>query len=90
MILNSMFEITEVSGEYMAIPLTTISSKFNGVVALNEASAFLLKYMNTSKTRENLVDLLIANYDVAPEIATRDVDIFVKKMIEVGVILNNE
>lgn len=84
MILSSSFEIVEVAGEYMAIPIGEQS--FNGIVALNEASAFLLGKLSQSKSEEELVSCLIEEYLVDKDIAECDVGVFVRKATEIGLI----
>lgn len=87
MVKNPSFEITEVSGEYMAIPVGDATKELNGIVALNEASAYLLQLMNTSKTKEELVDLLVQEYEVDQITAAKDIDAFIAKLMELGIIL---
>lgn len=87
MVKNSSFEITEVSGEYMAIPVGDATKSLNGIVALNEASAYLLQQMSTSKTKTELIDLLTQQYEVDQATATKDVDAFVAKLMEIGLIV---
>ena len=86
MIINDSFEIVEMSGEYMAIPLGKAASSLNGIVALNEASAFLLKQLSTPKTKDELVELLLNEYDVDEDLARRDVDVFVEALTKIDLI----
>ena len=62
MILSEDFEILEVAGEYMAIPLGNESDRFRGVVALNEEAAFLLENMRCQRNMGDLVDLLFGDH----------------------------
>ena len=64
MIKNPEFEITEVSGEFMAIPIGDTAHSFRGIVALNNASAFLLRQMETHKSKPELVNLLCSEFKV--------------------------
>lgn len=86
MIMNDSFELTEVSGEYMAIPLGDAAASLNGIVALSEAAAFLLKQMTAPKTKDELVELLLDEYDIEIDVARHDVDIFVETLKKIDLI----
>ena len=63
MIRNRDFEITNIADEYMAVPVGKESAFFHGVVTLSEPAAFLLKQMTEPRTREELIDLLLEEYE---------------------------
>ena len=86
MTVNDSYEIVEVSGEYMAIPVGDAATSFNGIVTLSEAAAFLLKCMDTPKTTMELVDYLTTEYDVDKAIAKADVERFVSQLLEIGIL----
>lgn len=87
MIKNPEFEIVEISGEYMAIPLGETARSIKGIVGLNDASAFLLRKMETHRTEQELVHMLCSEFNVDESTAQRDVHSFVDKMQSIGVIL---
>ena len=64
MILKPSFEIVDVAGEYMAIPVGKLADSFGGIVTLSETAAFLLKNMKTEKTVDELAHLLSQEYDI--------------------------
>ena len=86
MVLKKDFEIVDMVGEHMVVPLGKEVTSFSGIVALSEASAFLLKSMETGKTEDELVDILIDEFNVEPTVARADISEFLNKMIEMGVI----
>ena len=86
MIKKSSFEIVEVAREFMAVPVGETGKAFKGVVALNEASAYLLQHMSTPRTKEDLIELLTKEYQVKEDVAERDIAIFVQKASEIGLI----
>ena len=87
MIKNPEFEITEISGEYMAIPVGESASSFRGIVTLNDASAFLLKQMETQKSEKDLVNILCEEFNVDESRAVQDIQGFIDKLLSIGVIL---
>lgn len=84
--INRSFEIVKVSGEYLAVPIGELGSSYNGVIALSEPAAYLLGELHEQKSKEELVSLLVEKYDVDLSRATSDVDSFVLKMIDLGVL----
>ena len=86
MVFSNSFEITEVSGEYMLVPIGEAALSMRGIVAINEPVAFLLKSMYESKSREELVSILTSNYDVDEETASNDVNNLTEKLLQLGVI----
>ena len=51
--INKDFEIVEIANEYMAVPLGNAAASLNGVVALSEASVYLLRQMEQQKQKKN-------------------------------------
>ena len=86
MIIDPDFEIVDIVDEYLAVPIGEKAKSFNGVVALSAAAAFLLKNMNNSKSKQELVELLTAEYNVEESVAKADVDKMVEKLLDMGVI----
>ena len=86
MVLKKDFEVVDMVGEHMVVPIGEEVSSFNGIVALSEASAFLLKSMETEKTEDELFDILMKEFNVEPTVARADISEFLNKMIEMGII----
>ncbi|MBQ9773210.1 MAG: PqqD family protein [Clostridia bacterium] len=72
--ISKDFTIQKVGASYVAVPVGETSKHFHGMVRLNETGAFLWKQMaQTDCSEAQLVDALLAEYDVSREIAERDV-----------------
>ena len=84
--LKTNFEITEIAGEYMAIPTGENIATFGGAVVLNEVSAFLLKQLKEPTEKADLLDLLLEEYDVEREHAEKDLELILQKFMELGLI----
>ena len=78
------FTIQKVGGSsYVAVAVGETSKTFHGMIRLNETGAFLWKKMAEKDcTEAELVDALLAEYDVTREIAERDVHALVEQMRE--------
>ena len=85
-ILKSDFELIEVAGEYMLVPVGDTATSFQGVIALNEASGFLLKRINDCNNIEGLAISLTKEYNIDIDIAKKDIDEWVNRLVEFGVI----
>lgn len=84
--LNNSFEIVDVAGEYIIIPISNATKIVNGVIAVTDAVAYLLKNMKEAKSEQDLVQLLVREYDVDYEKAQEDVKTMVIKLMDIGVI----
>ena len=81
------FTIQKVGGSWIAVAVGETSKTFHGMVRLNETGAFLWKKMTeTDRTVDELVDALLAEYEVDRETATRDVENLVNQFRESGIL----
>ena len=72
--INKDFTIQKVGTSDLAVPVGETSKHFHGMIRLNETGAFLWKLMAEKDcTEAELVEALLAEYDVEREIAERDV-----------------
>ena len=86
--INKDFTIQKVGSSYVAVPVGKTSQQFHGMVRLNETGAFLWNLMAQKDVSEDeLVDALLAEYDVAREIAAADVHRIVEMLREKGVFI---
>jgi hypothetical protein len=81
------FILREVAGNYIVVAVGEAVKNFNGVINLNESGAFLWKILSQGVENESqLVDALLGEYDVEKEIAERDVNSFIARLKEAGLI----
>ncbi len=74
------FLLREVAENYIVVAVGSAVKEFNGIITLNESAAYLWKQLQEDKTEEQLVDLLLAEYEVSEEQAKLDVNKFVEKL----------
>ena len=89
MIKNSDFELINISDEHLAIPIGEEATRFHGVVALSETAAYLLQEMNKTRTKAELVEILLREYQVDRITAENDVNDIIKKFAELNLILDD-
>lgn len=86
MIRNKNFEIVTIADENMAVPVGEEATTFHGVVALSESAAFLLNSLNEAHTTDELIDIILEEYDIDREAAEKDIKKIIPKLIELGLI----
>lgn len=80
------FVLREVVDEYLVMPTGAQMKSFEGAIVLNEPSAFLWNKMQSNVTRTEMVEALLAEYDVDEETARRDTDALIEKLDAYGVL----
>jgi len=79
--INQDFTIQKVGASYVAVPIGETSKSFRGMIQLNETGAFLWQKLSEKDcTEEELVEAMLAEYDVSREIAAADVHAVVETL----------
>ena len=73
------FILRKVADSYVVVPVGKMTLDFNGIINLNETGAFLFGELQKGADREELIQKLLAEYDVTPEKAANDIDICIQK-----------
>lgn len=76
------FVLREVAGSFIVVAVGEAVKHFNGMINLNETGAFLWKILEKGANKEELVEKLLAEYDVDEKTAKDDVDNFINKLSE--------
>ena len=84
--LKKGFEIVNVAGDYMLVPVDDQIDIFNGTVILNEVSAFMLNKLKHGVDKKELIRLLMDEYGIDSLVAKTDVEEAIKKMLKIGMI----
>lgn len=63
--------------EYVLVPVTSNIADMNSVYTLNETGAFIWEQIDGEKTVKEIVEALIAEYDISGETANNDVFEFI-------------
>lgn len=73
--------ITRKTGdEYVLVPVTSNIADMNSIFTLNETAAFLWENLDGKRTVEDLVELLVAAYEINRDNAELDVFEFIKDL----------
>lgn len=85
--LKPGFVLSKAGEEYVAVATGEAGKTFNGLVRNNATAAFLMEQLKTEHTEEELVDVLLENYEVERERAEQDVKNFIKIIEEAGMLV---
>ena len=82
--------LREIAGEYILIPVGKMALKLHGMINLSESAVLLWKKLQTHCTEEELVEVLLQEYEVDRETAGNDVREFIEAMKEIGILQTEE
>lgn len=86
MIAKPGFILRNIVDEYILVPVGVNVAKFKGVVLLNSVSSFLWEKLQTPVTREELLAMLLEEYDIDEQTAAADLDEILEQFRELEVI----
>ncbi len=78
--IKNDFILRKVADSYVVVPVNSMTLDFNGIVNLNETGAFLFDILQKGADKQELLDKMLAEYDVAPEKAESDINSFIEKL----------
>lgn len=76
----------EIAGDTILVPVGKAVYDSNGLFALNELGAFLWDRLPKANTPAELLEAVLAEYEVAPEEAAADIDEFLSTLHSLGII----
>ena len=82
--LKENYVLRQVLGSWVVLPLGAATGDFNGMLSLNDSGALLWKRLEQGADREDLADVLTAEYDVSRQQALADVDEFYDILVRAG------
>lgn len=78
--------LREVAGTFVVISTGADDLDFKGVITVNEVGALIWKGIEEGKSKDEITEKIITEYDVSKEIASADCDEFVKQLAEQGIV----
>ena len=74
------FLLRNVAGSNVVVPVGEATLDFNGMMSLNDTGAFLFQKLMKGIDKDQLIEALMAEYDVDKEVAEKDVEEFIVKV----------
>lgn len=84
--LKQNFILKKIAGSYVVVPVRQQAVDFSGIIKLSETGAFLWRLLEGGADHDELVGNLLAEYMVDEATAQADVDRFVNRLNEVGLL----
>lgn len=84
-ILNN-YIYRELAGESVLIPTGSITEEFNGIVTLSDSGVFIYNNIEKATKFDDLIDMIISEYEVEKEVAIQDAVLFINQMLYMKVI----
>ena len=80
------FVVREIAGKSVVIALGSASNSFKGMIELNGTARVIWDMLALGKDKNEIVDAIVAEYDVERETADADTDNFIEALKGAGVL----
>lgn len=80
--IEKEFILREIAGDYVIVPTGKTALEFNGLITVNELGAFIWKKLQQDVTEDELIQVILEEYEVDEETAGNDVEEFLNKLTE--------
>ncbi|MBR1533226.1 MAG: PqqD family protein [Ruminococcus sp.] len=84
--IKNDFILKKIAGSYVVVPVRRQAVDFSGIIKLSETGAFLWELLESGADREELIAKLLDEYLVDDDVAAQDVDRFIERLNEVGLL----
>lgn len=88
--IEKEFVLREIAGDYIIIPTGSTVLEFNGLITVNEVGVTLWKLLQQGADIEQLVQGVLAEYDVQEDVAREDIQEFLDSLIRGGILTKDE
>lgn len=88
--IEKEFVLREIAGDYIIIPTGSTVLEFNGLITVNEVGVTLWKMLQQGADIEQLVQGVLAEYDVQEDVAREDIQEFLDSLIRGGILTKDE
>jgi len=78
------FILREIAGEYVLVPTGATTQEFNGLITLSETAKFIWEHIEEADSLEEMIRLLLDNYEIDEETAKRDAIEFISQLLNAG------
>lgn len=68
----------------MLVPTGATTQEFNGLITLSETAKFIWEHIEEADSLEEMIQLLLDNYEIDEETAKRDAIEFISQLLNAG------
>ena len=84
--INKEFVLREIAGDYIIIPTGATVLEFNGLITVNEVGVTIWNMLQEEVTMDELVQGVLAEYDVEEDVARKDIQEFLEELVKGGIL----
>ena len=86
MTIKKEMVIREVGGDWILVPTGDSVLEYNGLFTLSEAGAFIWQHLEQAASDEDIVKLMLEEYDVDEQTARHDTQAFLNELRSLEII----
>ena len=75
-----------VGNETVIVPLVGKVAQMEKVFSLNEIGSFIYNCLDTQLTIDNIIELILNEFEIDKDTAQGDLELFLNKAVEIGII----
>ena len=84
--INKDFVSRNIAGDIILVPTGAASRKFNGMISLQGIGGFIWTCLGEGCDKETILNRIMAEYEVAEDVARADLDDFIGEMLKRGIL----
>ena len=84
--LKKDFILREIMGDVVLVPINQSTSQFNGLITVNELGKFIWENLEKVKDENDLLQLILDEYEVERDVAKKDLDEFLQVLKDMDII----
>lgn len=84
--INKELVKREIAGDTILVPVGKTVYDSNGLFILNELGSFLWDRLQDAETEEELLQAILAEYEVTEAVARKDLSLFLDKLRDMGIL----
>ena len=84
--INKEFVLREIAGDYIIIQTGATVLEFNGLITVNEVGVTIWNMLQEEVTMDELVQGVLAEYEVEEEVARKDIQEFLGELVKGGIL----
>ena len=85
--LKYEFAVREIVGEYVMVPLGLGALEFSGMISTSQTGATLVGALKEGASRQELLELLLQEYEIDEDTAAADLDEFLQQLRELKLLI---
>lgn len=82
--LKQGFVLKQINKKYYAVPVGPLAARHKILVSMNSVCLFVWEQLQQEKTRQQLLDAILTEYDVDVDVAAADLDRFLAALTQSG------